>query len=147
MISPESLRRYPYFAGVREESLKQVAMMADEQFIPAGTVLFKEGDPAERLYIIVEGEMDVDYTLGSGETRTVDTVVAGDLTMWSALVQPHKATAVATARRDTRLIAIDGPALRELCEQDHDLGYRLLLCLTRLLAHRLQAARVQLATV
>ena len=77
MISPELLRHYPYFAEISDESLRQIAMIADEQIVPAGTVLFREGDKAEALYILAEGEIDIQYTLGHGGLRTVDTVAAG----------------------------------------------------------------------
>ncbi len=146
MISPEVLRRYPYFAKVGEESLKKVAMIADEMAAGTSKVLFDQGDKADKLYIIIDGEVDLQYTLGSGELRTVDTLVAGDLMMWSALVEPYHSTATGTVKKDTKLIAIDGAKLRELCEQDHDLGYRILLSLTQLLATRLEGARVQVAT-
>lgn len=146
MISPEVLRRYPYFAKVGEESLKKLAMIADEQIARAGTVLFDEGDRADKMYIVTDGEVDIQYTLGSGELRTVDTLVAGDLMMWSALVEPYRSTATGSIKKDTKLITLDGTKLRDLCEQDHGLGYRMLLCLTQLLATRLEGARVQLAT-
>jgi len=147
MISPETLRRYPYFAHVGEESLKQVAMISDEKFIPAGTVIFREGDEATYLNVIVEGEVDIQYELGSGEKRTVDTLVSGDILGWSALIEPFKATAVATATKDTRLVRIEARKLRELCEKDTMLGYRLALQIAKLLANRLESARVQLAAV
>jgi CRP/FNR family cyclic AMP-dependent transcriptional regulator len=147
MISPELLRRYPYFAKVSEDSLKKVAMIAEETSAPAGTRLFSEGDRADKLYILVDGEMDIQYTLGDGELRTVDTLVAGELMMWSALVEPYRSTATGSVKKDSKLIAVNGAKLRELCEQDQDLGYRLLICLTQLLATRLEGARVQLATI
>lgn len=147
MISPELLRRYPYFADVREDNLRQVAMISDEQTIPAGKVFFREGDKAEFMYIITDGEVDIDYTLGSGERRTVDTLVTGELVMWSSLVEPYRSTATGTTRKETKLIAINAEKLRKLCEKDHELGYRLLICMTKLLATRLEGARVQLATV
>jgi hypothetical protein len=46
MISPETLRRYPYFAGIGSESLRELAMMAEEKRIAADAVLFRAGDPA-----------------------------------------------------------------------------------------------------
>ncbi len=147
MISPEILRRYPYFADVTEESIREVAMISEEVTFPGGTVLFSEGDKADKLYILVDGEVDIQYTLGSGELRTVDTLVPGELIMWSALVEPYRSTAVGTTRQDSKMIAINGDALRELSEKDHDLGYRMLISLTKLLATRLEGARVQLATV
>ncbi len=147
MISPELLRRYPYFANISEEALKEVAMISEEISAAAGSTLYKQGDPADSLFIITEGEMDLQYELGNGELRTVDTVVAGDLAVWSSVVEPYRCTASGTLRKDTKLIAINAPKLRELMESNHDLGYRLLLSVTKLLATRLEGARVQLATI
>ena len=147
MISPELLRRYPYFGAVNDDALKEVAMVSEEINAAAGQQIFAEDDPAENLYLLMEGEVDLQYTLGSGELRTVDTLVAGDLMVWSALVEPFKCTAVGTVRKDAKLIAINGPKLRELWENNLDLGYRMLISVTKLLATRLEGARVQLATL
>lgn len=147
MISPEMLRRYPYFAKVSGESLKSVAMIAEEKHVPAGTVMFNEGDPATELNIIVKGEVNIEYILGSGEHRTVDTLVDGDILAWSALIEPYKTTAVGTTAKDVQLISIDAGRLRDLCEGDPQLGYQLTTQVAKLLAHRLEGARVQLAAV
>jgi CRP-like cAMP-binding protein len=147
MISPELLRRFPYFADVSEDSLREVAMISEEKSAPVGTVLFREGDKADGLYIITEGEIDIQYTLGTGEHRTVDTVVAGELSMWSALVAPYKSTALGTVSKETKMIVVNAEQLRRLCDKDHALGHKLLVSVTKLLASRLEGARVQLATV
>lgn len=147
MISPEVLRRYPYFAGISDESLKQLAMIAEEKSVSANVEMFREGDPANRLYIIVKGEVNIQYLLGSGELRTVDTLVGGDLLMWSALVEPYKATAIGTTTKPTELVCLGAAKLRDLCQSDPMLGYRLMTQVARLLAHRLESARVQLAVV
>ncbi len=147
MISPEQLRRYPYFADISETALKEVAMVSEETSATADTTLFSDGDRADSLYILVEGEVDLKYTLGNGEQRTVDTLVAGDLLLWSSLVEPYRSTATGICKTDVKLISIDGKQLKTLCESNHDLGYRMLICLTKLLANRLEGARVQLATI
>ena len=147
MISPEILRRYPHFAGIDDESLKQLAMIAEEKSVPANMVMFREGDPANYLSIILKGEVNIQYLLGNDMLRTVDTLVEGDLLMWSALVEPYKATAIGTTIKPTQLARIDATKLRVLCEEKPILGYRLMTQVTRLLAHRLEDARVQLAVV
>ncbi|MDZ7615498.1 MAG: cyclic nucleotide-binding domain-containing protein, partial [Patescibacteria group bacterium] len=146
-ISPELLRRYPYFAGDSDESLKEIAMIAVEKRVPAGTRMFGEGDPATCFYIIGKGEVISDYMLGSGELRTVDTLIDGDLLVWSALIEPYKTTALGTTTKDCELLCIDAPRLRALCDKDPMLGYRLTSQVARMLAHRLEGARVQLAAV
>lgn len=147
MISPEVLRRYPYFAGVEAESLRQLAMITEEQHVRAGTELFREGDPAKYFSIILDGEVNIQYLLGNGEQRTVDTLVAGDLLGWSALIEPYKYTAIGTTTKDTQLARIDGAKIRELCDKDPLLGYRLTIEVAKLLGHRLEGARIQLAAV
>jgi len=147
MISPELLRRYPYFAGVGDEVLKEVAMIADEVHVPAGARMFSTGDPANYLYIIISGEVNIQYVLGSGELRTVDTLVEGDLLVWSAMIEPYKATAEGTATKPCHLIRISAKDLRAQCDRDPLLGYRLTIEVAKLLAHRLEGARVQLAAV
>ncbi len=147
MVSPELLRRFPYFAKISEDSLKQVAMIADEKSYPAEHVLFREGDPADTLNIILEGEVRIQYLLGSGEMRTVDTLVGGDILIWSAIVEPYKTTAYGTTSKPTKVVSIKAKELREICEKDPLVGYRLMQEIAKLLAHRLQNARVQLATL
>jgi CRP/FNR family transcriptional regulator, cyclic AMP receptor protein len=147
MISPEMLRRFSCFAPVSEETLKALAMIARETVVPKGTRLFGEGDPATEMSIVVEGEVDIQQTIGAGELRTVDTLVGGDLLGWPALVAPYRVTCIAIACTDTRLIKIEAQRLRELCEQDPQLGYRLTTQICRLLADRLDATRLQLASL
>jgi CRP/FNR family transcriptional regulator, cyclic AMP receptor protein len=148
MISPEILRRYPYFASIGEDSLRQLAMITEEKRnIPAGTQLIAEGEQAKTLGIILSGEVNIQYLLGNGEMRTVDTLVGGDLLGFSAMIKPYKYTGFATATQQTDLALIDALKLRALCEQDPRLGYQLTLEVAGLLAHRLEGARVQLAAV
>jgi CRP/FNR family transcriptional regulator, cyclic AMP receptor protein len=147
MTSPEMLRRWPYFAGISDESLKAVAMIAEEKAVAAGTYLFGEGDPAEAMNIIVKGEVNIEYILGDGQHRTVDTLVDGDILGWSAIVEPYKYTAVGTATKPTQMITIHAKKLRALCDDDPQLGYQLTTQIAKLLAHRLEGARVQLAAI
>lgn len=145
MVSPELLRRFQSFSGLNELLLKQIAMIAEERTVPAGVRLFDEGMPADYLYVIVQGEVNIQYLLGSGEMRTVDTLVEGDLLVWSALVEPYRTTAYGTTTKETHLIAIRAEQLRQLCEENPILGYRLMTQVAKLLAHRLEGARIQLA--
>ena len=145
MIPVEVLRSFPYFAGVSAESLKAVAAIADEHAVKAGQALFREGDTAKCLHVVKKGQIDIIYHLPDGEERVVDTVVGGEIMGWSALVEPHENTATGVAREDGLIVCIEAAGIRRLCEQDPALGYRLLKQIAKVLASRLQGARVQLA--
>jgi len=145
MISTEKLRYYSYFAGVDNESLKAVAEIADEKTLHAVTVLFKEGDPADALYIVTSGQVDVSLQLGSGREVVVDQLVPGDLLGYSVFVEPHRMRAKAMARKESTVIAIDAEKIRALCEKDTKLGFLLVKQVAAALAHRLSGAVTQIA--
>lgn len=147
MVSPELLRRYRGFAGIGQETLKRVAMLAEEKLFPAGTTVFGEWDRADWFYLILGGEVHVQYRGPQGEARTVDTLDEGDILVWSALVEPYRTTGVGTAARETRVLAFPAASLRQLCQDDPRLGYNLMADVVRLLSARLDSIRVQIAAL
>ena len=147
MVSPELLRRYRCFAGIGQETLRKLAMLAEEKTFPAGTTLFREWDRADWFYVILGGEVHVQYRGPKGEARTVDTLHGGDILVWSALVEPYRTTGVGTTARETRVVALPATSLRQLCQGDPRLGYNLMAEVVRLLAARLDSTRVQIAAM
>jgi CRP-like cAMP-binding protein len=145
MISPERLRRYAHCAGAPDELLKQVAMLAAETPFDAGQRLFEEGQPARKLLMLESGSADIVHRLGSGKEVVVDTLVAGDLMAWSALLEPYVLTAGAIGREAGRLIAIDGEGMRRICKENPEYGFTMMTEVAKTLRARLEATRVQLA--
>lgn len=123
-----------------------VAAIAEERQFSAGQVLWREDDPVHWMYVIRRGEVDVTYQLQGGRQCVVDTVVGGEITGWSALVEPYRHTATCVARAAGSAVCVDAAGLRERCEKDPVLGYRLMMQVARTHSSRLQGARVQLAT-
>ncbi|MDM8006527.1 MAG: cyclic nucleotide-binding domain-containing protein [Phycisphaerae bacterium] len=145
MVPVETLRSLACLAGVPADHLKAVAAITDEREFKTGEVLWREGEPVRSMYIVRQGEIDVTYHLQGGRQCVVDTVVGGEITGWSALVEPYKHTATCVARAAGRALLVEAAGLRELCEKDAVLGYRLLIQVSRTLSSRLQGARLQLA--
>lgn len=144
MVSVEVLRSVPFFAGVSPGTLHELAGLCDERAFRAGEELWQPGDEAQWLYIVRDGEIDVAYVLQNGRRCIVDTVVGGELTGWSALLEPHRFTALAVARTAGRLLCIQAAGVRGLCERDPAFGYRLAMQVARAIASRLEGARLQL---
>lgn len=145
MVSTEILRSLSCFANIPAESLKTVAAITEERDFKSGAILWREGEPVRCLLIVRQGEVDVIYQLQSGKQCVVDTVVGGELTGWSAVVEPHRHTATCVARAAGRALCIEAVGIRTLCEKDPGLGYHLLMQVARTLSSRLQGARNQLA--
>ncbi len=148
MISPEMLRRYPFFAGLSEDQLRGIAMIAAEVSLPEKTVIFKGESEAQCFYILVSGEVELLYS-GGGEGRVVNAYVGsiapGEVFGYSALLEPYKMTTTARSEGPVSAIAIDACGLRAMCEVDNRLGYTFMQHLAQALAERLHGVRIQLA--
>ena len=145
MISPQILRRFPGFRQTLESSLRSVAVVSNEKHLEEGEVLFEEGDPAEYLYLLVEGEIEI-YMEVAGQHLVVDTCMPGDLCCWSSLLDPPTtASAGARARTACRIIAIEADDMKKLFARDCSMGFYLLTEAVRNLSHRLHGSHVQLA--
>ena len=96
MISPEQLRRYPFFGGLTAEELASIAMIADEMSYADGTTIFRDGELATKLYVLTSGTVDLAYHIerpNGMETTYVGSIVAGEPFGISALVEPYRLTA------------------------------------------------------
>jgi hypothetical protein len=77
----------------------------------------------------------------------IQTEGEGEILGWSWLVPPYYWHFDARATEKTQVIAIDGKCLREKCESDHDLGYKLMRRFALIIAERLEATRLQLLDI
>lgn len=151
MISPELLRRYPFFGLLNEAQLKAIAMISEEEPFKAGSVIFSERDPAVRLYFLTEGSIDLtntstpEFSTQPPKVFNAGEINPGEIFGISALIEPYVYTATATAAKDCCLIVIDAQALRGMMELDYSLGYLLMKQIAKACLERLNSARVQLA--
>src|SRR5580658_9796114 len=103
-------------AGADRRTLERLAAAAKEVVMPAGTVIIRQGDEADALWILASGELSV-HTSGDGSgPHDLPPVTApgyvGELGLLHRI--PRTAT-VRTARRST-LLRIDGEDFRSALE-------------------------------
>ena len=51
------LHEYPLFSGLNEDQMHAVMQVCREECFLPNAILFKEGDPAEEIFVLVEGEV------------------------------------------------------------------------------------------
>jgi CRP/FNR family cyclic AMP-dependent transcriptional regulator len=145
MVPIETLQRFPCFARLNRQNLRELALVTEEVTIPAGTRIFGEGEDADTLYGIVRGEVEIQYPLATGELCKIQTLSDGDILVWSAVVEPYKTTAVGVTNKDTELLAINARKLREyFFDKDPTLARAVLQQVAKMLATRLENARREL---
>lgn len=55
----EVLARIPMLADITDEKRNEILTLIQREKIPAGTVLFLEHDPADKMYIIEQGQVEI----------------------------------------------------------------------------------------
>jgi len=148
MVSPELLRRYPFFALLTDEQLKALAMIAEEKTYPKETLLLKENTAANKLILLVEGDVDLIFS-GGGEgaiaNSLVGSIAPGEMLGVSSLIEPYTYISSARATVPVKVVEIDGPAVRALMQVDKLLGYGLMRNVAAAVLERLKYTQVELA--
>jgi CRP-like cAMP-binding protein len=149
MVSPELLRRFPFFAGLTDEELKSIAMISEEAKYDANTFIFRERGKADKLYVLLEGTVDIKVNTDEEglQHETVSTLTHGDVFCWSAVVEPHMLTASGFTATPVTVVAIDGAGMRALFELDCHLGYRILQRSAEIISSRLKDTRIQMLSL
>jgi CRP-like cAMP-binding protein len=151
MISPELLRRYPFFGFLDDSQLKAVAMIAEEISGEKGETLLETEKPAEALYLLIEGGIDLYYTVTERDNGAqvkefyITEISPGEIFGISALIEPYQYTLTVRVAAPSRIIKIEAAALRALCEVDTRLAYGLMRQTAKAAMSRLHDTRIQLA--
>ena len=133
------------FKGLAPQYLNLLAEAAMLKEFAADEVIFREGDPANRFYLILDGEVAIESARGERAPVLLQTIGANDVLGWSWLFPPYYWHFDARALAPTKAIFFYGTWLRESCERDHDFGYEMLKRMSAVVIKRLQATRKRLA--
>jgi CRP/FNR family transcriptional regulator, cyclic AMP receptor protein len=137
----------PTFAGLESSHLELIAGCGVNEHIEAGSYLLREGEAADRFFLIRQGSVALEVHAPGRGSIVIETLDAGDVVGWSWLFAPYRWQLDARAIEACRLIAFDGACLRGKCEADHELGYQLMSRFAAQIVERLQATRLQLLDV
>jgi CRP-like cAMP-binding protein len=151
MVSPELLRRYQLFGLLAPEHLNAIAMLTDELTIDSGETLIENGQPAEYLYVLVKGSMDLVYVAVdeiNPELRKelfVSEINPGEPFGISALLEPSAYQGTVRSTCPSRVLRIEAAGLRALSELDPKISAVLMRGMAQAALARLHDTRIQLA--
>lgn len=143
----EELRRLPIAEEMGKTRVERMAEVARLQEYEAGTLLFREGDPADNPRIVLSGLVSLIINVPHQGEMVVNTVSEGELLGFSALLPRHRWRSSARTARFTRCLCFDGEVLREMMDLDHELGYQLLRVAFRVATDRMGDGFLQLLDI
>ena len=119
--------RLPLFAGVSPAALEVALQRLKSVPVAAGTVVIREGDPADRFYIIESGRFAVDQLdPGTQLPRRLRVMGPDEVFGELGLMRSAPRSASVTAASDGQLLALDGPDFLELLNAGPEVSGRML---------------------
>ncbi len=141
------LRKAAVFADLDDDELTRVAEICREQQFKSGETIFKEGEPGNRLYIIMDGEVRISRQVpGSGEEALSILKPAACFGEMSVFDRSERSTD-AIANRASTLITISRPDFEILLDFNRDIAYKVLRSMVRLLSARLRQTNENLRSI
>ena len=139
-----SVAALAFFKGMTEPQLQLLAASAMQVTFQPGESILREGEPANRFYLILEGRVELASEVKEHNHLPVHTLGPGDNLGWSWLFPPYYLHFSAHALEPVKAIFFYGTRVRQQCEEDHELGYQLMKRVAEALIQNLTATKEQL---
>lgn len=134
------------FAGLEPSQFELIAGCGRFEHVDAGTVLLREGEHADKFFLIRHGAVALELHSPTGPL-VIQTLHDGEVVGWSWLFAPYRWHMDGRALEACSLVTFDAACLRGKAEDDHELGYQLMSRFAANVIDRLQATRFQLIDV
>lgn len=135
----ELLRDVAIFRDLDDGELARVSEVCRTQDFVSGEYVFKEGEPGNRLFLVVEGEVRISRMIpGSGE-EALAILKKGALFGEMAVIDRSERSTDAISNGGCKLLSIARSDFELLLDFNRELAYKVLWACTRLLSSRLRA--------
>jgi len=145
-VLPVDLARVALFAGLPDDELAALAAVATRRSLPDGGVLFRRGEPARHLHVVVAGGI-VLRADGNGRSVIVDTLGPGDVVGWSAMREDAVTLSTGRGVGPTELLSIPIDPIIDLASGGSAQARTLVRRIVGIAARNLEASWHQLLQV
>lgn len=135
--------RLSIFSGLDGEQINQLSRFIEECQFPKDFMIFEQGQPADRLYILLSGEVVIRYKPYDGPSLLVARIETGGVFGWSAALRREIYTSGAEAVQESVAYSIRGESLNVLCAQYPQTGKIFLERLASVIVERLSSTHTQ----
>ena len=142
MVSAEWLKKTELFGNLNESHLSAILSQSSVESFPEGKTIFRQGEDAIRLYVLIEGA--VDLTVKTQEqtafmTSKIDR--EGAVFGTPSLMEPFRYNVTATCLKPTQVLMIEVDHLKKMMEEDPKMGMEMMKKLASIYFNRLNDLR------
>lgn len=112
LVTWKTLAGLPLFSGLDAGRIAQIARLLTSQIVPSDTVIVRRGDPAQAMFFIMEGEVEVELVPGPVRLK------AGQYFGEIALLKDTERTASVVSITEVQLLILGVKDFRRLMEEN-----------------------------
>ncbi|MEU7058014.1 cyclic nucleotide-binding domain-containing protein [Streptomyces sp. NPDC046197] len=131
-------------AALPAEHRERLMQVSREVSFDMGARLFEEGRRADRFWIVRTGTVALDLHVPGRRAAVIESLGHGELVGCSWHFPPYVWQLGAEALSPVRAHEFDADVVRAMCAEDAEFGRAIAVWVGRVVAHRLQAARIRL---
>ncbi|HEX3823702.1 MAG TPA: Crp/Fnr family transcriptional regulator [Mycobacteriales bacterium] len=125
------LARVPLFAALDDESAVSLEATLTTRTLTRGHLVFREGDPGDRLFIVMDGKVKISRAAADGRENLLAVLGAGEMFGELSLFDPGPRTATVTTVTGSTLASLDHDDLRPLLSERPGVAEQLLKALAQ----------------
>ncbi|MCF8067862.1 MAG: cyclic nucleotide-binding domain-containing protein [Desulfobacterales bacterium] len=147
MVTLNELKDIVILSYLTDEMLEKMLPITNLLMFDEGETLFKENDHAEWFYMLKRGKVLLEQKISDDITVFVGSIKPGYSLGWSSMLDGEHYTSDAVCAETCEVLAVKGSKLKDLLDNDFDMGYRLTQRLLRVIKKRMDYRKEQLLRV
>jgi CRP-like cAMP-binding protein len=134
------LEEAKFFSDLTHDQLERIAAICGVQEFPNGSQIYNLGNPAKYFYVLIDGIVRFNLTLGNRQASAGEFIRRGEVFGWAALIEnAQRRIATASCMTACTVLRVEGDQLLQLMEQDHSIGYYLMKKINVLITSKMTA--------
>jgi CRP/FNR family cyclic AMP-dependent transcriptional regulator len=143
MVSTEWLKKTELFGTLSESQLNLLLSHSSVESFPEGKTIFRQGDEANHLYILVEGMVDLSVKTGEKfDFLTSKVEKEGAAFGIPSLIEPFRYNVTATCLKPSKVLVINAGRVKMDMEKDPRMGMEIMKKLASIYFYRLTEIRL-----
>ena len=142
MVSAEWLKKTELFGNLNESQLNAILSRSSIESFPEGKTIFRQGDEANYLYILIEGMLDLSVKTGEKfDFLTSKVQKEGAAFGIPSLIEPFRYNVTAACLKPSKVLVINAGRLKMDMEKDPKMGMEIMKRLVSIYFKRLNEIR------
>ena len=146
MVSADWLKKTELFESLEDPQLNILLSHACVEPFPEGKTIFRQGEEAHRLYILIEGTVDLSVKTGEKiNFMTSKIEKEGAVFGIPSLIEPFRYNVTAICLKPSKVLMIDADHIKTNMEKDLKMGMEIMKKLVSIYFNRLNEMRAGVA--